>query len=536
MLDNVTCLKFYSRKDIQKEIVSSCNDREVGTRFLEGYFGKRPDIILTEGDVLELAKQGVSSFHVSEEHWKNPMQLAISTGKKDLDNFRKGWDLIFDIDCPNWVLSKRICHVIIKILKDHNIKSISCKFSGNKGFHIGVPFEAFPEKIQGKDKKLFFPDGVKRILEYIVFCAKKDYTDFILEGFNMKNLGEELHLKREELFREYCQECNSDFSSQNVKINYFCSTCGNHLQQEEHHDFIECKCGSIMRPEQTQKQKCLKCGASNIKKELNFELVLGLDEVLISSRHLYRMPFSLHEKSGLASIVIPINNVINFEKEMADPKNIKNEILHFMNTCDTVSSECESLIFKTLDYRPEVIKTEKKEFENMLNISGEVIKGSENNSNDIDKIPIECFPPSIINILGGIKDGKKRALFILLNFLDCVGWNYEDIEKIIFEWNNKNENPLKEGLIRTHLGYKKQPHERVMPPNYSNQNYYADLGVIAPEEQTGKIKNPVTYALKKSFFLNNKKGKRKSNKKPEGKKTKENSENNTESPEKIIQN
>ena len=46
-----------------------------------------------------------------------------------------GWDLIIDIDAKNWQISKITAWLIVECLKEFGIKSISIKFSGNKGFH-----------------------------------------------------------------------------------------------------------------------------------------------------------------------------------------------------------------------------------------------------------------------------------------------------------------------------------------------------------------------------------------------------------------
>lgn len=508
MLDNKTCIEFYSRIEIQNEILKFCKDKEIGTRYLEGFFGKRPDIILTKNDILTLAKSGVSSFHVSEERWENPMQLAISKNKKDLDSLRTGWDLIIDIDCPNWELSKRICSVIIDILKKHDIKSISCKFSGNKGFHIGVPFEAFPQKIQGDDARLFFPDGVKRILEYIAFYAKKNYSDKIIKGFNTNKLAQELGIEKSKLIREFCKNCNTNIENNKHKITYSCSKCGNIMEKEEYQETIECpKCGfGLMQPDKKERLGCPNCNSTEFEKEINFNHILGLDEVLISSRHLYRMPFSLHEKSGLVSVPIDIEKVDEFKKELAKPANVTLQY-SFLDTSKTKNSEAEKLIINSLDFNPKIINMERKEIEEKFNSDKEMLKVIQNFDND-EKLPIECFPPSIINLLKGLKDGKKRALFILLNFLDCVGWENNEIEDIVVDWNKKNTPPLKEGIIKTHLNYKKNSKEKILPPNYSNQKYYADLGILSPEEKSGKLKNPVNYAFKKSFFSKNKKNKK----------------------------
>ena len=59
-------LKHYLRKDVQKEILKLSKDREVGVRFGENGYGKRPDILQYPGDIISLAQQGATSFHVSE--------------------------------------------------------------------------------------------------------------------------------------------------------------------------------------------------------------------------------------------------------------------------------------------------------------------------------------------------------------------------------------------------------------------------------------------------------------------------------------
>ena len=154
MLDISTTLRHYKRPDVQKEIILGAKDREVGIRYKDKGFGKRPDVLLNEMDVLELAKQGATSFHVSEERWTNPLHISTDLNRKEIQDLRCGWDLVLDIDCPVWKYSKLITHLLIKALKDHGINYISCKFSGNKGFHIGVPFEVMPKEVIDNMKKV----------------------------------------------------------------------------------------------------------------------------------------------------------------------------------------------------------------------------------------------------------------------------------------------------------------------------------------------------------------------------------------------
>jgi len=488
MLDLSTCLKYYSRPEIQKALLATASSRELGTRFLKGHFGKRPDVLFNDGDVLEFAKQGVSSFHISEEHWQDPLQLSPSMKKKDMETLRTGWDLIIDIDCPDWLLSKRIAHVIITILKKHNIKSISCKFSGNKGFHIGVPMKAFPTSIHRKPLSSFFPDGVKRILAYIADYAEGEYSDFIKGDFSDSELSERLKIDKEKLFKNHKKET----------FEYVCERCGDISIESDYKDFIKCKkCTSIVRS-LTQPTK--------EKPKLDFSLILGLDEILISPRHLYRMAYSLHEKSGLASLPIEPETVLDFSKASAQPGSVTGGA-PFLDDTHADSSEGELLILRVLDYKPTLTYDAPESFKSA--------KTSDEVDFIQDNVLVEFFPPSIIKMLEGVKDGKKRALFVLINFLTCVGWPYEDIDELLHVWNAKNQDPLRETIIKTQLNYHKTQKKKILPPNYSNAMYYADLGVLSEEEV--KVKNPVAFTKRRLYFFNQQKKRSKKNPKEDPK-------------------
>ncbi|MBI2582439.1 hypothetical protein HYV87_04925 [Candidatus Woesearchaeota archaeon] len=166
MLDKGVCLRFYKRKDIQDAIIAHAKNKEIGVRYNES-FGKRPDILSYPKEILELSLRGVTSFHASEEIWENPLELESNKSKKELDQLRCGWDLVLDIDCKFVDYSKIAANLIIQFLKYCGVKDISVKFSGNKGFHIGVPFEAFPKKVGETETKNLFPDAAKRIAFYI---------------------------------------------------------------------------------------------------------------------------------------------------------------------------------------------------------------------------------------------------------------------------------------------------------------------------------------------------------------------------------
>ena len=66
MITKSQILLHYKRKEIQEAIVDDARDKEVAIKFGDGGFGKRPDVIRYPQDVMELAKQGATSFHASE--------------------------------------------------------------------------------------------------------------------------------------------------------------------------------------------------------------------------------------------------------------------------------------------------------------------------------------------------------------------------------------------------------------------------------------------------------------------------------------
>jgi len=508
MLDLSTCLKYYSRQEIQKELVSNAGNRELGVRYLNGGFGKRPDLLQNNADVLEFAKQGVTSFHISEEHWSNPLSLSPSLKKQDVAKLRIGWDLIIDIDCPDWELSKRIAFVVVKVLKNHGINSISCKFSGNKGFHIGVPLKSFPKTVQGKGIDTLFPDFVKRIIDYVVYYAGENFSNEILGGLDVKKLCKKLDLKESDILHEICAKCKRKYSNK-AKVNYYiCDKCGTNIKTDKIEEFLSCpKCKSIvkiMRAENTK--QCKYCKSKSIIKEINIGNILGLDQILIAPRHLYRMAYSLHEKSGLASLPINPFSVLAFDKALAKPANVKVKY-HFLEYDKTVPGEAGDLMLKSIDFEP---KVEEEEWDKKPVYVGDF--------EDQEKVPVELFPPCILKLSQGVKDGRKRALFILVNFLTSVGWDYPDVENYIHEWNKKNDEQLRETVIKGQIGYHKTQKKQVLPPNCDNKMYYQDIGICCPDDLCSRVKNPVNYSKKRAYFLNNQNKRKKKPKKDEKKK------------------
>lgn len=411
------CLAYYSRKDVQRAIFNFSKNRETIPQYFEG-FGKRPDSLQYESDIISLAKKGATSFHCSEELWQDPFEISTEMDEEQLNNLRKGWDLVLDIDSKYLDYSKIMAQLLIQALEFHNIKNIGVKFSGSKGFHILVPWRAFPEEINNIQTKNMFPQWPRIISLYLTEMIKKQLVDKITEL-----TGE---LKK----RKYVK----DFEAP--------------------------------------------------KKVMP-------DLILVSSRHLFRAPYSLHEKTALSSAVLDkkqILDILSFEPRDTDPFKIKPK--SFLP--DAKNNEAKELLLQALDWYKE---TEKEREAKSKKYSGKDFQAYQKIKIDKSRV---VYPPCINNILKGLQDGKKRALFILLNFFSSLNFNQEEIKEKITEWNKKNPKPLKEGYVRSQFSWHFRQ-KKMMPPN-CDKHYYKDIDICDSDNLCRLIKNPVNYAIRKSFI------------------------------------
>ena len=204
------------------------------------------------------------------------------------------------------------------------------------------------------------------------------------------------------------------------------------------------------------------------------------DLVLVSPRHLFRAPYSLHEKTALASVVINPEEVSEFDMKDADP--MKAQIKDFMPNVE--EGEAKELLVQALDW----YKENNPEQEEKKNGDFKPIK--------ISNLSEDNFPPCIKKILSGISDGRQRSVFVLISLFRSLGMDRDELEKRIYEWNEKNTPPLKQGIVKNQLkvAYKGKP---LMSPNC--KEYYQGIGVCAPDNFCRLIKNPINYVVRKSF-------------------------------------
>ena len=397
-------LMYYSRPEIQKAIFDFSQNRETIPKYYEG-FGKRPDSMQYPSEVFAAAQKGATSLHCSEELWKDPLKISTSLNEKQLNELRTGWDLLIDIDSKYIDYSKVMAELVIKMLNFHGVKNIGIKFSGSKGFHIIVPWKAFPKEINDIKTSDMFPRYPRIILSYITERIKPELVKKIT-GISSSN--------------EYVKDV------------------------EESEKVIP-------------------------------------DMILVSPRHLFRAPYSLHEKTALASVVINPDDLKNFHPRDADP--MKAVVRNFIP--DAKEGEASMLLMQALDWHKE----------NNLDEKEKSYEAKTYQPIKLEKISDEYFPPSIKKILQGLSDGRKRALFVLINLFRSIGMERDELEKRVYDWNNKNAMPLKEGYIKAQILWSYR-NKIVPPPNY-DKDYYKGIGII-PTDEERRYKNPVNYVVRKA--------------------------------------
>jgi len=210
--------------------------------------------------------------------------------------------------------------------------------------------------------------------------------------------------------------------------------------------------------------------------------IIQIDSMLVTSRHMFRLPYSLHERSLLVSLPIKPSQLDRLKKEDANPSKVKVEV-KFLSR-DVPLREATALVVEAMDWsQKHKIRIEKIPY-----------KGPRR---AIRYIPEKYFPPCISKILMGLPDGRKRSVFILTNFLRNMGWDWEKVEKKIMGWNEKNTPPLRQNYIRTQLRWHQREKRNLLPPNCDNDVFYKDMGVCFPDDICKGMKNPINYPFKK---------------------------------------
>ena len=511
---------YYSNPKVQEAMVKFSTGREVVPRYFEG-FGKRPDAIVYPSDIMGMANKGATSFHASEEIWSDPLIINSDMGVEELNKIRKGWDLLIDIDSKYLDYSKIATRLLIDELERHGIKNCGIKFSGSKGFHIIVSGIAFPEELDGKKMKDMFPEWPRAICEYLIERIKPSYNKIVSQKIDFDSLKLRTNLKREDVTHVLCPKCGKECEKGSM-VTLECPECKASITRRNPRitkKGIRCineKCLSIMEIiKEEECYFCEGCKISNIDKieadktknvvyeERNYgekfeeniseEILGGLDLVLVAPRHLFRMPYSLHEKTALASVVLGKNEIENFLPRDASPLKIK--IREFLPKNER--GEAARLLRNALEWKR--MREEENERANIQKY-GKYANARFREKGDRDYPEIKAgdvkedmFPKPIKKLLKGLKDGKKRGLFILITFLRSLNFPPDFINKRVREWNKLNEPPLREGYVRGQVDWHLKQKKTILPPNYDNQSYYKDIGLL---DEKPSSKNPISDVVK----------------------------------------
>lgn len=502
---------YYSNPKIAQILLEFSKDREVVPRYFEG-FGKRPDTLQYMSDINGLVKKGATSFHASEEIWENPLNLNSDMGQRELNEIRKSWDLLIDVDSKYLDVSKILTLLIVETLEEYGIKNYGIKFSGSKGFHIIVGGSAFPKEFNEEKMSQSFPAWPRAICEYLTHITRGEFNKRVGGLFSNVKI-EEKESSKEAL----CPECGRPAKKGNLVV-LECPVCKTNVQRKDmkvtkkrlkciqddcagvfeiidQKDYFKCEfcddVSSISKVETSGRYKATYTEhaktqdySKEMKEEYSGTYFGASDLVLVAPRHLFRMPYSLHEKTSLASVVLSKEEIENFQPSDADP--MKAKFRDFLPKNE--KNEGIKLLKEALDWKKSSEAEEKKFIDKKY--------ASQNYDNfEIGTVTEDMFPPAINKLLKGLEDGKKRGLFVLITFLRSLNFPPDYLNKKVREWNEKNSPPLKEGYIRSQIEWHLKQKKKILPPNYTNDAFYRDIGLISDKQKT---KNPLVDVMKKS--------------------------------------
>jgi len=420
------------------------------------------------------------------------------------NQIKTGWDFLIDIDSPFLDYGKIAAKLLIEQFEAHGIHNYGIKFSGGKGFHIIIPFKAFPETFNGLSTKDQFPDWPRAIAQYLFKKIRNPMNEEILKLSSKEKLIEQGELVSEAtcpkckaptikktIYKYICSDrkCKSELESPTKKkVAMLCPGCNAKMNRVNEREVDFCQACKINTAKLEATSSYGGIQQKNIQAQFKEEITIkstedSVDVVLVSPRHLFRAPYSLHEKTAYASIPLSKDQIENFKPSDADPLKITTKIHSFMP--DSIEGEATLLLTQSLK---EAEKEKPKKTpnprtpEHRISLKNLVINPS-------------MYPPIIKKLLKGIpQDGRKRALSLLLSFFTSLEFPEDYIEEIINEWNTKNYAPIPQGYIKSQIAWSIK--NKRLPPNY-DKPIYKEFGITSPPAPG--IKNPINYTIKKAF-------------------------------------
>ena len=223
---------YYSNPKVQEALLNFSVGREVVPRYFEG-FGKRPDTLQYKSDIMGLVNKGATSFHASEEIWNDPLAISSDMSTEKLNELRKSWDLLIDIDSKYLDYSKIAAKLMIQAIESFGINNYGIKFSGSRGFHIIISGEAFPEEYDGSLRKDKFPEWPRAICEYLTMGIRPRYNEVVSKlDINFDALEKRTNLSKEDITEVICPKCGRQANKGNT-VHYQCPDCRFEIKRKD---------------------------------------------------------------------------------------------------------------------------------------------------------------------------------------------------------------------------------------------------------------------------------------------------------------
>lgn len=206
-------LEYYARDDIAGALIENSREREAVGTFFDGTYEKRPNIIQYPSDVVQMVRKGVVAFHFSVERWKNAMAIT----SENYNELRNGWDFVLDIDSKLGIEESRVAaRLVCRALRKYGVRNYGIKFSGRRGFHISVGWEAFPKEVDYKPLAKMYPEAPRILASFIRRKISRALMKALLKRKSAKELIDILGEAPSKLSPFYFVEIEKDWGARHL--------------------------------------------------------------------------------------------------------------------------------------------------------------------------------------------------------------------------------------------------------------------------------------------------------------------------------
>jgi len=224
---------YYSSEIVARAITAASVGREAVAVY-SGKYDSRPNVVQFAADVKRLAERGATSFHISVERWRYPMQLAAAAANanspqtasarydtnsplRGYDSLRTGWDYVMDIDSKLGLEESTIAaRLVCELIERYGVKQYGLKFSGRRGWHICIPWEALPKQIDYEPSEIGYPEIPRVLARFIRDRISQQLMDELQQRHSLKEMLEALDVTPSELSPFFFVELEQDWGARHL--------------------------------------------------------------------------------------------------------------------------------------------------------------------------------------------------------------------------------------------------------------------------------------------------------------------------------